>query len=274
VEAGAIRTTVQRARFALTLKRYGRRIDALTAITEGVRDYAAPLAGWPADRVAVWRSGCTWCEVPPPTPAWPRELPRALRDRFVVLYHGTMTPGRGLFESIQAIDVARTAGADVALVLLGTGSAVPALERLVEERGLQAHVRFVSPVPHARVPEFVNAADVGLVPLPPIWEWQISSPLKLAEYLCLGLPVVLTDIQAHRIVAPDAPFAFWAATADPPGLAAAILDAYRRRSQLPGLGREARAWAEPRLGWSPQLGVLERVLSSLEPAARLPGTRA
>jgi glycosyltransferase involved in cell wall biosynthesis len=186
-----------------------------------------------------------------------------------------MTPGRGLFESIQAIDLARIAGADVSLVLLGTGSAVPELKRLVVERGLQGHVQFVAPVPHARVPEFVHAADVGLVPLPPLWEWQISSPLKLAEYLCLGLPVVLTDIKAHRIVPSDAPFAFWAATADPPRLAAAIIAAYRRRTQLAGLGREARAWAEPRLGWSPQLGVLEHVLSSLEPAAGgVPGRRS
>src|SRR2546426_10799628 len=185
----------------------------MTARTEGVRDYAAPLGGWAPERIPVWRSGCTWCEEEPSPAAWPRELPQEFRHRFVVLYHGTMTPGRGLFEAVEAIDVARGVAPDVVLVLLGTGSAVPDLRRLVRDRGLQDHVRILAPVSHTRVPEFIRAADVGLVPLLAIWEWEISSPLKLAEYLCLGLPVVLTEIQAHRIVPADASFAFWDAQA-------------------------------------------------------------
>lgn len=273
VEAGRVRTIAQRARFSMTLKLYAHRVEAITAITEGVRDWAAAIAGWSPDQVPVWRSGCSWCEDEPPTAPWPMELPQEFRHRFVVLYHGTMTPGRGLLEAVRAVDLLRASGAEVALVLLGGGSAVPALHRLVRDRGLQDHVRFVDPVPHHRVPEFIGAADVGLVPLPPRWEWEISSPLKLTEYLCSGLPVVLTDIVAHRIVPSDAPFAFWSPTAQPEGLAAAIRAAHDRHPELPALGRQAKVWAAPRMGWSAQLGMLEQVLLSLHRAQVAPGAR-
>jgi hypothetical protein len=85
--------------------------------------------------------------------------------------------------------------------------------------------------------------------------------------------VVLTDIVAHRIVPSDAPFAFWSPTAEPEGLAAAIQAASSRHAELPALGREAKMWAAPRLGWSAQLGILEQVLLSLHGNQVVPGAR-
>jgi glycosyltransferase involved in cell wall biosynthesis len=259
VEAGRMRTSVQRGRFAVTLRRYGRRAAAVTAITEGVRTEVARHTRLPERDIAVWRSGCAWCDAPPEAMIRPAER-RPHLDRFVVLYHGTMTPNRGLFESVEAVARVRETAPDVLLLLLGSGSAVPALRAEVARLGLDEHVQFLPSIAHDAVPEVARRADVGLVPLPPRWEWQMSSPLKLAEDLCLGLPVVLTDITPHRIVPRGAPFAFWAGSGSPAELAGAVLEARSRRAELSVLGDGARAWAEPRLGWSAQLEVLESVL--------------
>ncbi|NLG27385.1 MAG: glycosyltransferase family 1 protein [Chloroflexi bacterium] len=58
------------------------------------------------------------------------------------------------------------------------------------------NVRFVGQVGVERVPEFVAACDVGLLPYR-LNDWTRNiHPLKLYEYLACGLPVVSTDIPA------------------------------------------------------------------------------
>jgi glycosyltransferase involved in cell wall biosynthesis len=263
VEAGTVRLAVQRARFATTLRWYGRRVDAVTTITPPLRDHVAKLAGLPPDQVAVWGSGCAWCDKPAGAVPWPDELDRRARHRFVLVYHGSLSAGRGLFEAVEAVALARRRAPEVVLLLLGKGPARGELQRLVERRDLCDHVWFLDPVPHRRVPEFLGAADVGLAPWPATWDMEANSPLKLAEYLCHGLPVVLTDIVPHRVVPAEAPFAFWARAATPGHLATAIVSAHRRWGELAALGRAARAWAEPRLGWSEQFDILMNVLASV-----------
>lgn len=58
----------------------------------------------------------------------------------------------------------------------------------------QPNVHFVGRVPVERVPCFVAACDVGLLPYRRnVWTRNIH-PLKMYEYLACGLPVVATDI--------------------------------------------------------------------------------
>jgi glycosyltransferase involved in cell wall biosynthesis len=260
VESNAARLAIQRARFALTLKAYGRKVDAISTISDGLAEYVAGLAGVDPSSIVVWRSGSNWPATSPSQGGWPQELPADLLGRFLLIYHGNLAPRRGLAESIEAMARVGPDAPDATLVLLGSGSMAGDLKALAVRRGVADRVVLVDPVPHERVPEFLRVAGAGLVPLPHRWEWEVSSPVKLAEYLCAGLPVVLTDIAAHRILAPDAPYAFWAHSADPGDLAAAILRAYGERARLETLGREAKAWAAPRLAWSAQLSILERAL--------------
>jgi glycosyltransferase involved in cell wall biosynthesis len=263
VSTGRTRLLAQRARFALTLRRYGRRVDALTTITPGLRTHVARLARVPVERVPVWSSGCSWCDEPERPGGRPPELDPGVRGRFVVIYQGSLARGRALSEAVEAVDVARRTAPDILLLLLGGGPARSELRERVELLDLADHVWFLDPVSHDRVPDFLHAADVGLAPWPATWDMEVNSPLKLAEYLCFGLPVVLTDITPHRVVPADAPFAFWSRDASPGGMAEALLAARRRRSDLPALGRAAREWARPRLGWSAQFDILGEVVSAV-----------
>jgi glycosyltransferase involved in cell wall biosynthesis len=263
VEARPFRLAVQRARFATTLGWYGRRVDAITTITPALRDHVARLARLPSERIAMWTSGCTWCDEPDGPAAWPPEMDLSARDRFIVIYHGSMSRGRGLFEAVEAVSLVRPEAPDILLVLLGDGPARSELRSHAERRGLRDHVWFIDPVPLERVPEFLGAADVGLAPWPSTWDMEANNPLKLNEYLCHGLPVVLTDAAPHRMVPSSAPFAFWASRAAPAEMGEAMLAAYRARQDLRELGNDARRWARPRLGWATQFDILANVLSSM-----------
>jgi glycosyltransferase involved in cell wall biosynthesis len=260
VEAGRARLAAQRARFALTIRAYARRVDAVTSISPGLRDHVARLGRIPPRAIPIWSSGCSWADHPLPAPSWPAELDPGLRGRFVVVYQGSLSAGRGLFEAVRAVDIARREVPDLTLLFLGAGPARSELATAAERLGLGPHVAFVDPVPHDRVPEFLAAGHVGLAPWPATWDMEVNSPLKLAEYLSFGLPVVLTDTVPHRIVPPDAPFAFWAPRCDPESLARAMADAAHRRDELAALGRRAREWASTRLGWAAQVDILEEAL--------------
>jgi len=86
-------------------------------------------------------------------------------------------------------------------------------------QGLRArgNVRFVDQVPVDRVPYYVAACDVGLLPYRcNAWTANIH-PLKMYEYLACGLAVVSTDIPGVRDEADLVQIA-----ADEPGFVAAI----------------------------------------------------
>lgn len=268
VEAGPVRLAVQRARFATTLRWYGRRVDAVTTITPALRDHVARQARLPSQGIAVWTSGCTWCDEPDRPVEWPPELDPHARERFIVMYHGSLSRGRGLFEAVEAVSLVRPEAPDILLVLLGNGSARRELQGEVERRGLRDHVWFIDPVPLERVPEFLGAADVGLAPWPSTWDMEVNNPLKLNEYLCHGLPVVLTDAAPHRMIPASAPFAFWASSATATEMAKAIQAAYRARPELHELGKAARQWARPRLGWAVQFEILANALSGIVAVSR------
>jgi len=263
VEAGRFRLAAQRVRFAWTLGRYGRKVDGLTTISEGLREYIASLTRVDARDITIWTTGCAWCDQEMPVQPTPPEWPASLRDRVVFFYHGAMTSGRGLFEAIRAIEIARKEEPEIALVLLGDGAARPKLEDMARRLGLGADVVFLDPVPLDRVPEFLAQANVGLAPWPATWDMEVNCPLKLTEYLCTGLPVVVTDVKSHRIIPRDAPFAFWAPASTADGLARAMSRAANARQDLARLGADARAWARPRLGWSKQFAILEEKLDSV-----------
>jgi glycosyltransferase involved in cell wall biosynthesis len=266
VEAGVVRGVLQDVRFRATLARYGRRVDGITATSEGLADHVAGLARRSRADVAVWSSsGSRWSGAAPASDAapWPEELAPSLRGRTILLYHGSISAGRGLDQVIRGLALARPVSPRLALVILGDGPAVPALRALAEDLGLAEDVTFVPPVPHDRVLAFLRVASVGVVPLPPRWEWQVSSPVKLAEYLGAGRPVVLTDIIPHRIVPGEQPFAFWAGSGGAEELSRAFVAVGASTERLPELGEMARAWAAPRLGWERQLEPLLAVTMGL-----------
>jgi len=73
-----------------------------------------------------------------------------------------------------------------------------------EMAGLRAlpNVYFLPPCAGPDVPAYVAACDVGLMPYRRTEEAESISPLKMYEYLAVGLPVISADIPAAREAAP------------------------------------------------------------------------
>jgi glycosyltransferase involved in cell wall biosynthesis len=114
-----------------------------------------------------------------------------------VIYSGALTAWHGIESFFGIAEQFRDSGDPIKLIALG-GEAlhVKKYATCVEERGLGQHLSFVGSVPHAQVPEWLAAADVGFI----AHTSEYSSPTKMFEYMASGLPVVAPDLPAIREV--------------------------------------------------------------------------
>jgi glycosyltransferase involved in cell wall biosynthesis len=146
---------------------------------------------------------------------------------------------------------------DAVLDLVGDGEARPALERQVARLGLAKRVRFHG---YRKAAEFVPVlagCAVGISPDPPTPFNDVSTMVKVVDYLAMGRGVVAFDLRETRAVAGDA-----AVIAAPPtaeGMAEAILGVLRdpERSRRLGEAGSARVGSMG-LDWSRSASALVR----------------
>ena len=186
-----------------------------------------------------------------------------LKNKFVVMYHGTLTPARGLQESIEAINLLSREYSDITLFLVGDGIAKIKLEHMTINLNLGNRVIINDPVPHKKIPLYISLADVGILPFPHILWWRVSSPIKLMEYLAMGKPVIVTDIEAHRDVLNSNNCGIFIPSHNPEAIARGILKAYRKRNNLREIGQQGRKIIQEAYTWQKQASRLENFLRSI-----------
>lgn len=133
------------------------------------------------------------------------------------------------------------------MVIAGDGEQLPALEKLVAEKGLNDLVTFTGWLDAAAVDEVLRGATVAIQPDLPTRMNQLSTMAKTVEYLARGVPVVAVDLVETRRTTGDA--AAFVPTGTPAEFAAALdtlLDdaPARRRMRTVGLARfhELLSW--------------------------------
>ena len=139
--------------------------------------------GVPDERVLLTPTGVDlelFAEPPDPAPLRRR---LGLDGRFVVGWIGSFRRFHALEQAVEA-----AAGLPAAaLLLVGDGPERARIERLAHDLGVPA--TFTGTVPHHELPAYLAAMDAAVI-LAPRNEPFHYSPLKLAEYLAAGLPVV------------------------------------------------------------------------------------
>jgi glycosyltransferase involved in cell wall biosynthesis len=106
----------------------------------------------------------------------------------VVGFAGSLKPWHGVIDLVNAF--AQLAG-DPRLLIVGDGPERAAIEGELGRLGIEQRVVLTGAVPHAKVPPYLAAMDIGVAPYREQPDFYFS-PLKVAEYLAAGLPVVTT----------------------------------------------------------------------------------
>ena len=113
---------------------------------------------------------------------------------------------------------------------------------------LEDHVRFTGFIPDEEMMRYLSTADICLDPNPSSPLNDVSTWIKVMEYMALSKPVVSFDLKETRRSAADA--AVYVTPNDEPAFAAAIqalMDDPGRRARMGQIGRQR---IERELGWS------------------------
>ena len=125
-----------------------------------------------------------------PTQRAARREELGLQDKFVICYCGAMSHWQRPDALVEAFAAIRAAMPDAHLLAV-TKEAQPLREQLARV-GVAAEDVTIRSAPHDQVASYLMAADVGILLRENTLTNRVASPVKFAEYLRCGLPVILT----------------------------------------------------------------------------------
>jgi len=239
-----------------------RTADLVLSTNESYRDIARERGRLSAAKLAVVRNGVD-------LEYFSRKEPRPeLKEGFAYLavYLGVMGSQDGVDSVIRAAHhLVHTHGRkDVLTVLIGKGECWAGLQQLTRELQLESFVKFTGRIPDALLLDYLSTADVCLAPDPPSAMNQMSTMIKILEYMACKCPIVSFDLLESRRSAAEA--AHYVEHNDPGMFATAIHDllndpARRKRMGQVGLDRSTHL-----IGWSRSRESLLEAYSRLEEA--------
>jgi glycosyltransferase involved in cell wall biosynthesis len=226
----------------------------MTAIT----DRMAKILKLPIEKlIGTWPSGANIDDfkVSFQTRRWPGE-----NDPVRLVYIGAIHKERNLISVIEAAKMANKKGIHATLDIVGSGNQKETLQKLVSNQS-DASIKVWGPIPQDQIPSLLANYDIGVLPFPDVPKMNVSSAIKMFEYMAAGMPIMATKIDAHFSVFNDEEFVFWTGeTAE--SMAEAIAEASASKEKFPMLGKNSRK-ASKAWSWTESAKKLSKAFESI-----------
>jgi glycosyltransferase involved in cell wall biosynthesis len=161
-------------------------------------------------------------------------------------------------------------GVLISFLAVGGGPELDGLRARVASWGLpQGRFVFAGPQPHERVPELLSLADIGVAPFDVASHAPLAafgfywSPLKVFEYMAMGLPVVTIDIPPLNEIVRDAKEGLLFPTGDINGLVSSLRTLSHDAALRSRLGASARERVVANYSWQAHCAALDRILRKI-----------
>jgi glycosyltransferase involved in cell wall biosynthesis len=230
----------------LWLEKVTYRFSDVVMVTNGsYKGLAIQRGGHSADDVFIVRNG------PNPKTFTAVAANPALKNgkRLLVGYVGCMNYQDGLDILVEVAEYIKKLGrTDVGFVCVGGGPELAGLHQMVKDKDLANTVTFTGRIPDAEMIEILSTADVCVNPDRPCAMNDISTMIKIMEYMALGKPIVQFDVKEGRFSAQEA--SVYADTIDPiRSFAEKILWLLDRPEERKRMGEFGRRRVETELSW-------------------------
>jgi glycosyltransferase involved in cell wall biosynthesis len=168
----------------------------------------------------------------------------------ILCYIGCLNPQDGLDYLLRALaqltfELKRD---DYYCVIMGSGDSLEDLRKMNRELGLEKQVEFTGYVSDADLRANLSAADICLDPDPSSPLNDVSTWIKIMEYMAYGKPIVSFDLKETRYSARDA--AIYVEPNDERGFAVAIAQLMDDAQLRAKMGSSGRNRVERELQWS------------------------
>jgi glycosyltransferase involved in cell wall biosynthesis len=175
--------------------------DVVMSTNASYRNLALARGGLDPEDVFIVRNGPDLKSFKPvaPNPAL------KYGKRYLVGYVGTMSVQEGLDILLDVALHMKTLGRrDVHFTCVGGGPGLPGLRKMAREKGLEDTVNFTGRVSGEDLLAILSTADVCVNPDKPCEMNNISTMIKIMEYMALGKPIVQFDLREGRASAGEA----------------------------------------------------------------------
>jgi glycosyltransferase involved in cell wall biosynthesis len=235
--------------------------DVVMATNSSYSDLAVTRGGIAAEDVFIVRNGPDLKTFKPVTPN-----PALKRGKtFLVGYVGTMSIQEGLDILIDVAAHVKNLGRnDIQFTCVGGGPGLTGLREMTKDKGLEDMLNFTGRVPDQELLDILSTADVCVNPDKPCQMNDISTMIKIMEYMALGKPIVQFDLKEGRFSAGEASL-YSDCRNQVADFAAKILWLLDRPAERTRMGEFGRKRVSEELAWEYSvpnlLAAYERVLS-------------
>ena len=160
-------------------------------------------------------------------------------EKFVMMYHGTLTSIYGLDIAIEAFALAQAQMPGAEMWILGSGSEKDTLAQRAHACGLSAKIRLVGQVPASEIPAWLDQCDAGILPIRRDIFLDFAFPNKLPEFIIAGKTVIISRLKAICHYFSEEALAYFEPN-DPADLARAMVRIYGDRESRARMVAKAR----------------------------------
>jgi glycosyltransferase involved in cell wall biosynthesis len=125
------------------------------------------------------------------------------RDDFTVVTHGTINRRLGLDTALEAMSLVRNRIPRIKFRIIGPGEHRESVRQHARRLDLDGIVQFEDAGPLEGLAEALRGASLGLVPNAATAATQLMLPVKLLEYVSLGIPVIASSLRTIRHYFPE-----------------------------------------------------------------------
>ena len=116
----------------------------------------------------------------------------------VLVYLGQLEVASYVVQTVDVLKEVRRTHPTAGLLVIGGGRLTGQLRGAIQRAGLTDSVHITGYIDADRVPDYLSLGDVALAPFEDNQVVRCKSPLKIAEYLSMGMPVVASDVGEAR----------------------------------------------------------------------------
>jgi glycosyltransferase involved in cell wall biosynthesis len=220
--------------------------DVVMATNCSYRDLAVSRGGLASEDVFVVRNGPDLNLLNAVAPV------SALKygKQYLVGYVGNMSAQEGLDILLDVAVYLKDMGRrDIHFTCVGGGPGLPLLRQMLKEKNLEDMFNFTGRVPFEDLLNVLSTADICVNPDKPCKMNDISTMIKIMEYMALAKPIVQFDLKEGKFSAQEA--AVYADTKNQvPSFANKILWLIENPAERKRMGEFGRRRVEEQLGWN------------------------
>jgi glycosyltransferase involved in cell wall biosynthesis len=198
-------------------RRWAMHADRVITVNDAYADVLA--SRWPVERPLVVMNSSFRYEPPSPRERRFHDALSLPPDETVVLYHGGLSPSRGIEQLIDAIGLVERA----TLVLMGYGPLEDRLRAAAADPKSGGRVRVMPAVAPDVLHDWIASADIAAIPIQgDTLNHRLTTPNKLFEAMAAGVPAIVSDLPGMAPIVTATGCGVLVDPADPTAIASAI----------------------------------------------------